>query len=71
MLQMELWECWKMVKLPKISVKMKNCKIFYEGQTASRVSEIIQPLSHPSPQPDKILLRLWNKNFIMEIYRNI
>ena len=49
---------------------MKNCKTFYEGQTASRVSEIIQPLSHPSPQPDKILLRLWNKNFIMEIYRN-
>ena len=40
----------------------------------SSVKEIIQ--SFPSPTtplspPDKILLRLWNKNFLTEIYRNI
>ena len=52
-------------------MKMKDCKTLYEGQTASRVYEIIQPLPHPSPQPDKILLCLWKKNFIMEIYKNI
>ena len=43
---------------------MKNCKTFYEAQTASRLKEIIQS---PSTQP----LRLWNKNFLTEIYRNI
>ena len=26
----------KMVKFAKISIKMKNCKTFYEAQTASR-----------------------------------
>ena len=31
-------------------------------QTASRVKKIIQSLHHPFSQPDKILLRLWNKN---------
>ena len=52
-----------MVRFPKISIEMRYCKTFYEGQTASRVKEIIQPLHYPFPQPDKILLRLWNKNF--------
>ena len=56
--------------LDRFSIKMKNCKTLYEVQTASRLKEIFQPpLTHPSP--DKILLRLWNKNFITEIYRNI
>ena len=50
---------------------MINCKTFCEGQTASRVKKIIKPLYHPSPEPDKILLRLWNKYFLTEIYRNI
>ena len=50
---------------------MKNCKTFCEGQTASCVKKIIKPLYHPSPEPDKILLRLWNKYFLTEIYRNI
>ena len=49
---------------------MKNCKTFYETQTASRHKEIIQP--PPTPYPtNKILLRLWNKNFLREMYRNI
>ena len=50
---------------------MKNCKTFGEGQTANCVKKIIKPLYHPSPEPDKILLRLWNKYFLTEIYRNI
>ena len=42
---------------------MKHCKTFNEGQTASHVKEIIQTLPYPLPQPDKILLSLWNKYF--------
>ena len=49
---------------------MKNCKTFYEAQTASHLKEIIQ-LSPNLPAPDKILLLLWNKNFLTEIYKNI
>ena len=49
---------------------MKNCKTFYEAQTASHLKEIIR-LSPNLPAPDKILLLLWNKNFLTEIYRNI
>ena len=50
---------------------MKNCKTFYEAQTASSVKEIVQtPPSAPTP-PDKSLLRLWNKSFSTEIYRNL
>ena len=49
---------------------MKNCKTFYETQTASSLQEMI----HSSPsslQSDKISLHLWNKHFLTEIYRNI
>ena len=60
-----------MAQFPKSSIEMKNGKTFYEGLIVTRVKEIIQPLHHPSPQPDNILLRLWDKNFLMEIYRNI
>ena len=56
-----------MVEFAKISIKMKNCKTFYEAQTASCPQG-----NHPaSPNQVKILLRLWNKNFVTEIYRNI
>ena len=49
---------------------MKNCKTLYEVQTASCLKEIFQPPpTHPSP--DKILLCLWNKNFITETYRKM
>ena len=30
-------------EFPRISVKRKNFKVFYEVQTASRLKEIIQP----------------------------
>ena len=67
---MEVSKCWKIVEFPKIQIKMENCKRFYEAQTASHLKEIVQtPLTNPPP--DKILLRPWNKNFLMEIYRNI
>ena len=54
---------------------MKNCKTFYEVQTASRLKEIIPlPSTLPIPPPptpqDKILLSLWNKNFLKEILIN-
>ena len=47
---------------------MKNWKTFYEAQTAS-YSASPQPPTH-TPL-DKILLRLWNKIFLTDIYRNI
>ena len=67
MLQME-----EVVKFPKVSIKMKNWKTSCEVQTTSRLNEIIQPLHRPPlpTQPDKISLRLWNKNFLTQIYRN-
>ena len=60
---MEVSKCWKMVEFPKVLIKMKNCKTFYEDQAASRIND--------SPQPVKILLHFWNKNVLTEIYRNI
>ena len=62
---MEVSKCWKIVEFPKISIKMKNFKTFSMSQTASRLEEIIQ-----SP-PNKSFLRLWSKNILTEIYRNI
>ena len=59
-----------MVEFPKISIKMKNSKTFCEAQTASRLKEIIQPPPLPK-SPDQILLFLWNKSFLTEIYRNV
>ena len=57
---------WKIVELRKISINLKNCKTFYETQTASRFKEIIQPLLTRIP-PEKIFLRLCNKNLLREI----
>ena len=49
---------------------MKNCKTFYETQRAIRLQEIIQPFPNQPPS-NKMLLRLWRKNFLKEINRNI
>ena len=49
---------------------MKNCKTFCETQTVNPLKEIIQPPPTPIP-PDKILLRLWNKNFLRELCRSM
>ena len=43
MLRMEVSKCWKIVEFPKISIKIKNCKAFYEVQTLGDLKEIIQP----------------------------
>ena len=60
---MKISKYWKIVEFRKISIKMKNCKTFYETETANRLQEIIQPPQLPIPL-DKILLRLWNKNLL-------
>ena len=57
-------------KFSNISIKMNDFKTFYETQTASHFQEIIQPSPNPPPL-DKMLLHLWNKTFLTEIYRNI
>ena len=49
MLLMEVLKCWKIVGFPKISIKMKDFKIFYGAQTL--IYKIIQP--PPPPPPDK------------------
>ena len=56
--------------ISKNFIKIKNCKTFYEAQAASHLKEIIHPPPNP-PAPGKILLLLWNKNFLTEIYSNI
>ena len=48
-LYMEVSKCWRVVEFPKISIKMKNCKIFYEAQRANRLKEVIKPLPYPLP----------------------
>ena len=50
---------------------MKNCKTFYKAQMASHLKEIIQTPPNPPLPPEKTLLRLSNKHFFTEIYRNI
>ena len=59
--KMEVSKCSKIVEFTKISIKMKNCKIFYEAQKTSRLNEIIQPPpTRPHPPPSgKILLSLF------------
>ena len=67
---MEVLKCWKTVEFPKISIKMKNCKTLYKAQIVSHLRKLFS-LPLPHPQPCKILLQLWNKHFLVEIYRNI
>ena len=40
-----------MLEFQKTSIKMKNCKTFYEAQTASCLKEIIQPPPDSQPTP--------------------
>ena len=67
---MEVSKCLKIAEFPKISINTKNSKTFYEAQTANRLKKIIQSPPTYSPS-NQILLRLWNKNSLTEIYRNI
>ena len=64
---------WKIVEFQKTSIKMKNYKTFYETQTASRLKKLFS-FPQPAIPPDKILIRLWNKNCLeryTEIYRHL
>ena len=40
---MEVSKCGKIAEFPTISIKMKNCKTFYEAKTTIGLKEIIQP----------------------------
>ena len=56
------------------SIKIKIFQTFCESQTASCLAQIIQASQfhpHPLSRPDKMFFCLCNKNFLMEIYRNI
>ena len=74
---MEVWKYRQIVKFPKISIKIKNFKPFYETQTASCPNELFSlpappsGLAAPLTPPDKSLLRLCNKYFLTEKYINI
>ena len=61
-------KCWKILEFIKISIKMKNCKTFYEAQTASCFKEVTEPPPIPNPVhlSDKIFLRRYT-----EIYRHL
>ena len=54
--------------LDRFSVKIKNWKTARSKQRAALRKFFSFPPTHPSP--NTILLRLWNKNFITQIYRN-
>ena len=50
---------------------MKNCvKILTRPKQRAALRKLFSP-PPTHPPPNKILLRLWNKNFLTDIYRNI
>ena len=68
---MRVTKCLKKVEFPKISVKIKNFKTFYETQTASHLKEIIQPPNHPLPSPLILEEKFSYENIQEDIYKNI
>ena len=66
-------EMLKLVEFSKISMKIKNYKIFCKAQTPNGLKKCINvfsPLLRPPPlhpPPGQILLRLWNK-FLLRRY---
>ena len=58
-------EMLKIVEFSKISIKLKNFKTFYKHKQRSAWKKLL------NPPPGKGFLCLWNKNFWMEIYRNL
>ena len=59
-------EMLKVVEFPKVPIKMKKCKHFTRQKQPVALRK-----SFSLPSPDEISLRLWNKNFLTEIYRNM
>ena len=59
---------------PKISIKMKNCKTFYEAQTASPFEEIIKPPITPQSHQLKSYYVFGIKEFFeryTKVFRNL
>ena len=59
-----------MVEFSKISIKTKNCKTFCKAQRAA-LRKLFSPPPQSHPPPDQTSLRVCNKNFLTEVYRNI
>ena len=58
---MKVSKYWKIVEFRKISIKMKNCKPFYESQTTSWLKETIEPLEQKKKFSEKEItnMRFW------------
>ena len=70
MLQMKVSKCWKKLNFRKLQLEGKIVKHFMRPKQRAALKKFFRlPPTH-SP-PDKILLRLWSKNFLIDIYRNI
>ena len=50
---MEVSKYWKKVEFTKISIKMKNCKTFYETQKTRGINEITQTPPNPPRNRNK------------------
>ena len=65
-------KCWKIVQFPKISIKIKTYKTFYEAQTASPLPN---PTPHPTPPNQIKAYYVSGKNIFLrrrtEIYRHL
>ena len=46
--KIEVSKCQKIVQFSKVSIKMKNCKIFCKAEAASHLKEVIQLTPIPS-----------------------
>ena len=68
--KIEVSKCQKIVQFSKVSIKMKIVKYFARPKQRATLRKLF---SHPPSHtlPDKTMLRLWNKRFLKEIYRNI
>ena len=58
------------MNLQKLKLKWKLVKTFPKPKQRAALRKLFS-LRPPAISPDKILLFLWNKNFLGEIYRNI
>ena len=57
-------------RVEKFHLKWKIVKHFTRPKERAALRKLFS-LHQPPIPPDKILLNLWNKNFLREIYRNI
>ena len=67
---MEVSKCRKEFNFQKFQLTWKIVKHFMRPKQRAALKKLFR-LSLTHSPPDKILLRLWNKNVLMETYRNI